>query len=114
MHFVVRFEPLPEKAGEFREEMLRVIERTRDESGCLSIRAFEALRDPLVFAIHSEWADEAAFELHAALPHTVRFLAAAEKLLSHPVQGLRTREIGAVHQPENADTFVSSSSQRGS
>jgi quinol monooxygenase YgiN len=37
--------------------------------------------------------DEAAFELHAQLPHTVRFLAAAEKLLPHPVQGLRTREI---------------------
>jgi hypothetical protein len=32
--------------------------------------------------------------LHATLPHTVRFLAAAEKLLSHPVQGLRLRQIG--------------------
>jgi quinol monooxygenase YgiN len=47
-----------------------------------------------VFAIHSEWVDEAAFERHAQLPHTVRFLEAAEKLLTHPVQGLRTREIG--------------------
>jgi quinol monooxygenase YgiN len=46
-----------------------------------------------VFAIHSEWVDEAAFELHAKLPHTVRFLQAAEKLLAHPVQGLRTRHI---------------------
>ena len=41
-------------------------------------------REPLVFAIHSEWADEASFELHATLPHTVRFLAAAETLLTHP------------------------------
>jgi quinol monooxygenase YgiN len=112
MHFIVRFEPLPRKAAEFREELLRVIERTRTESGCLSIRAFEAMRDPLVFAIHSEWVDEAAFEFHATLPHTVRFLAAAEKLLPHAVNGLRMREIGAVAHPENRDTFVSSTSQR--
>jgi len=77
----------------FREEMLRVIEPARTEIGCLAIRAFESLREPLVFAIHSEWVDEAAFELHARLPHTVRFLRAAEELLTHPVEGLRTREI---------------------
>jgi quinol monooxygenase YgiN len=47
-----------------------------------------------VFAVYSEWVDEASFELHATLPHTVRFLAAAEKLLTHPVQGLRLRHIG--------------------
>jgi len=79
---------------EFREELLRVVEATRAEIGCFAIRVFEALREPLVFAIHSEWVDEAAFELHAQLPHTVRFLGAAGKLLSHPVQGLRSREIG--------------------
>jgi quinol monooxygenase YgiN len=95
IHFLIRFEPLPGKAAEFREELLRVIECTRTERDCLSIRAFEALREPLVFAIHSEWTDEAAFERHAQLPHTVRFIAAAERLLPHPVEGLRLREIGA-------------------
>jgi quinol monooxygenase YgiN len=55
---------------------------------------FESLREPFLFAIHSEWADEAAFEGHAQLPHTVRFLATAEKLLTHPVHALRSREIG--------------------
>jgi quinol monooxygenase YgiN len=78
----------------FREELLRVVEPSRAEVGCLAIHVFESLREPFVFAIHSEWVDEAAFELHAQLPHTVRFLGAAETLLPHPVQGLRTREIG--------------------
>jgi quinol monooxygenase YgiN len=94
VHCFVRFEPMPGKAVEFREALLRVVEPTRAEIGCLAIHVFEALREPFVFAIHSEWADEAAFELHARLPHTVRFLGTTEKLLSHPVQGLRTREIG--------------------
>jgi quinol monooxygenase YgiN len=95
MHFIVRFEPQPGKEAEFRETMLRNLAPTRAEKGCLAIRGFETIREPLVFSIYSEWVDEAAFELHARLPHTVRFLQAAEKLLTHTVQGLRLREIGA-------------------
>jgi quinol monooxygenase YgiN len=91
---LVRFEPLAEKEMEFREELLRVVEPTRAETGCVAIHVFESLRSPFAFAIHSEWVDEAAFELHAQLPHTVRFLEAAARLLPHPVQGLRAREIG--------------------
>jgi len=93
MHFFVRFEPQPGKEAEFREAMLRNVGPTRAEVGCLSLRTFESIREPRTFAIHSEFVDEAAFELHARLPHTVRFLQAAEKLLTHPVQGLRTHEI---------------------
>ena len=94
MHCFVQFEPLPGKAVEFREELLRVSESSRSETGCVAMHVFESLREPLVFAIHSEWLDEAAFDLHARLPHTMQFLAAAEKLLTHPVEGLRTRPIG--------------------
>ena len=93
VHFLVSFEPRPEKAIEFREELLRVVEPSRAEPGCMAIHAFESLREPFRFAIHSEWVDEAAFERHAQLPHTVRFLQAAEELLSHEVGGLRTRWI---------------------
>jgi len=93
MHFIVRFEPQPGKEAEFREELRRVAVPSRAETGCLGLRIFESLHEPAMFAIHSEWADEAAFDLHATLPHTVRFLKAAEKLLTHPVQGLKSREI---------------------
>jgi quinol monooxygenase YgiN len=93
-HFIVRFEPAPGKEAAFRQELLRVVESSRAETGCLSNHVFESLREPIVFAIHSEWADEVAFEFHATLPHTVRFLAAAETLLTHSVHGLRLRHIG--------------------
>ncbi len=71
VHFFVRLEPLPGKEREFREQLLRVVEPTRTEIGCLPIYIFESLHEPIVFAIHSEWVDEAAFELHVQLPHTV-------------------------------------------
>lgn len=94
IHTFVRFEPLPGKETQFQEELLQVVEASRGEAGCLMIHAFESLREPRVFTIHSEWVDEAAFDLHAQLPHTVRFLGAVKDLLPHPVQGLRTRLIG--------------------
>lgn len=91
--FIVRFEPRPGHEMEFRKELLRVVEPTRAENGCLGIDVFESLRAPLEFAIHSEWVDEAAFDLHSQLPHTVRFIEAANQLLTHPVEGLRSRQI---------------------
>jgi quinol monooxygenase YgiN len=103
LHTIFRFEPLPGKESEFCDELLRVYESSRAEPGCLRIDVFESLREPFVFAIHSEWVDEASFEMHATLPHTVQFLQAAEALLKHPVQGLRLRQIrhyrSHQHQP---------------
>ena len=93
-HFMVRFDPLPGKAAEFREELLRVVELTRTEKGCVSIRALESVHEPAAFGIFSEWVDEAAFDLHVQMPHTARFIAAAEQLLGRPVEGLRSRVIG--------------------
>jgi quinol monooxygenase YgiN len=93
VHSMIRFEPLPGKGETFREELLRVSECTRAEPGCLGIDVFESLREPLIFAIHSEWLDEAAFERHANLPHTQRFLHAAANLLTNPIQGLRLRKL---------------------
>ena len=40
-HFIVRFEPLPGKEAAYREELLRVNEPSRAETGCLSFHVFE-------------------------------------------------------------------------
>ncbi len=90
---MIRFEPLPGNESEFRNEVLQVSELSRAEPGCLRLDVFESLREPFIFAIHSEWVDEASFELHASFPHTVRFLEAARELLAHPIQALRLRQI---------------------
>ena len=94
MHFFVRFEPKPGKEDEFRQALLRVNGPSRAEPGCIAIVVFESIHPPCVFTIHSEWVDEAAFEIHAKLPHTVEFLTAAKELLTQPVQGVRSQKIG--------------------
>jgi quinol monooxygenase YgiN len=67
---------------------------SRDEEGCLSLQVFQSTRDPRLFYIHSRWTSEAAFELHAELPHTVRFLEKVQPLIDHPLDVTRARAIG--------------------
>ena len=67
---------------------------SREEPGCLSIHAFRSIRDPRLFYIHSRWRDEAAFESHAGMPHTVRFIERVTPLIDHPLDVNRVHEMG--------------------
>jgi quinol monooxygenase YgiN len=49
------------------------------------------MRDPRLFFIHSRWVDEAAFQLHGQLPHTLRFLQRVDALLDQPREVARTQ-----------------------
>jgi quinol monooxygenase YgiN len=60
------------------------------EPGCLAIAPYRSVRDPRLFFIHSRWVDESAFDLHATLPHTVRFLTRVQGLIDHPLDVNRT------------------------
>jgi len=70
-----------------------VADPTRAEPACLSFHVFRSTRDARLFYIHSRWADEAAFETHAALPHTVRFLEQMEQLIDQPREVTRAKMI---------------------
>jgi len=54
-------------------------------------------RDPRLFYIHSRWKDETAFEHHAGLPHTIRFVARGEPLIDQPLDVMRAERIGSRH-----------------
>jgi quinol monooxygenase YgiN len=71
-----------------------VIKPTRSEAGCLGIQLFRSTRDPRLFYIHSRWVDEAAFELHATLPHTTEYIPRAETLIDHALDVTRAEVIG--------------------
>jgi quinol monooxygenase YgiN len=65
----------------------------RAEPGCLEMGIYRSVRDPRLFWIHSRWADEAAFEVHANLPNTDRFVERAEQLIDHPFDVTRSHSI---------------------
>ena len=63
-----------------------VVTATRAEAGCLFIESYQATRHAGLFHIHSVWVDEAAFNVHAGLPHTVHFLATVEVLIDPAIE----------------------------
>lgn len=79
-----RLHARPGRQREVHQAMFEVQGPTREEPGCLAYGAFRSIRDPGEFYIHSRWQDMAAFDRHAGLPHTVRFLETLEPLLDHP------------------------------
>jgi quinol monooxygenase YgiN len=89
-----RFHARPGAEGGAAEALLEVLAPTREEPGCLSIHAFRSTRDPRLLYIHSRWKDEAAFERHADLPHTRRFVERVEPLIDHALDVTRAGLIG--------------------
>jgi quinol monooxygenase YgiN len=74
------------------EAMRKVVNATREEAGCVEVHGFRSVRDPRLHYLHSHWADEASFEKHAKLPHTVGFLQQVEPLLDCPRDVTRTEK----------------------
>jgi quinol monooxygenase YgiN len=93
LHIFARFHAGPGNDKSVADALRDVLAPTRAEPGCLAIHAFRSIRDPHLFYIHSRWKDEAAFERHAGLPHTVRFIARVEPLIDHALDVNRTEQL---------------------
>jgi quinol monooxygenase YgiN len=89
-----RFHARPGSEGAVAEALLDVLGPSRAEPGCLGIHAFRSTRDPRLFYVHSRWQDEAAFDRHAGLPHTVRFVERMEPLIDHAFDVTRAERLG--------------------
>lgn len=88
-----RFHAREGKEDAVAAELRDVTGASRREAGCLFIEAYRATRDPRLFHIHSRWIDEAAFEVHAGLPHTVRFLERVQPLIDQPLEVSRAQPL---------------------
>ncbi len=94
LYIFARFYAREGRENDVAQALADVLPPSREESGCLSIHGYRSTRDARLFYIHSRWQDEAAFELHANLPHTVRFVERVESLIDHPLDVARTERIG--------------------
>ncbi|HVF17348.1 MAG TPA: putative quinol monooxygenase [Steroidobacteraceae bacterium] len=89
-----RFQVRPGAESAMEAAIRLVVDATRVEVDCIGIDAFRSTQDGTVFFIHSRWPNEAAFDLHATLPHTRSFLTAIEPLLTHARDITRTIRLG--------------------
>lgn len=90
----VRFHAAKGNEAAAAEALRAVVAATRQEAGCQHINAFQRIRDPQIFYIHSRWKSEEALQSHAQLPHTVSFLKQMDVLTDQPREAMRTELIG--------------------
>jgi quinol monooxygenase YgiN len=90
---IARFHARPGCEDAVAFALCQQVPETRSEPGCLAIAAFRSTREPGLFWIHSRWRDDAAFDVHAGLPRTRRFVADMELLIDHPFDAARARAI---------------------
>jgi quinol monooxygenase YgiN len=91
LYIFARFRAKPANQDAVEAALREVVPPTRAEAGCLGLNIFRSTRDPQLFYLHSNWVDEAAFDLHASLPHTVKFTETVGSLIDHKFDLTRTR-----------------------
>lgn len=89
LYIFVRLQARASREDAVKQALSEVVSPTSQEPGCIEVHAYRSTRDPQLFYIHSRWQDEAAFDLHATLPHTVRFIQTVEPLIDHPLEVTR-------------------------
>jgi quinol monooxygenase YgiN len=89
LFIIGRFHALPGKEDAVVAAFHKVAEPTRAEPGCRDFQQLRSTRNPGLLFVYSRWVDEAAFNRHAELPHTVEFLRTVEPLISHPLDVTR-------------------------
>jgi len=93
LHIIARFRARAGNEDAVEAAIRDVQIPTRKEPGCLAHHFYRSIRDPQLFFIHSQFKDEAAFDLHAELPHTVKFIETVERLIDHPLDVNRTEQV---------------------
>lgn len=90
IYIFARFHAKPGHESALETALHEIVPPTRAEAGCVGLNTFRSTRDPQLFYLHSRWVDEAAFDLHATLPHTVKFVETVRPLIDHEFDLTRT------------------------
>lgn len=68
-----------------KAELLKMIEPTRQEEGCIEYRLHQDNDDPAVFLFYENWQSAACVEQHTNSPHFKAYVAAVSDLIADKV-----------------------------
>ena len=88
-----RFHAAPGQEDRMAEVLRNQTRAVRLEPGCLFIQGCRSTREPQQFLLFSRWVDEPAFQVHADLPETDRFISRMETLSDRPVDVIRSKPV---------------------
>jgi quinol monooxygenase YgiN len=81
---MARITAQPDKVQELKAILLRIVEPTRAEDGCIRYELHQSDTDPVDFVFFEEWANSAAIAAHMQSAHVQEALSKAASLLAAP------------------------------
>lgn len=83
---IAKIRALPRHRAEVERELLKLVEPTRAEHGCINYDLHVSQHEPDVFVFYENWTDRAALDAHANSPHMNAWKARQRGLLAHAVE----------------------------
>ncbi len=77
------------------QELLKLINPTRTEPGCLDYVLFGDVEDENLFYMREAFLDRQAFDLHIASPHFQAFAAVKDELLEEPLRLIALKQLSS-------------------
>lgn len=81
---IARVTAKPGCEADVRRELLRLVEASRKEDGCINYDLHVSLDNPAQFVFYENWRDAAAHTAHHQTPHMQAWRARREPLLAGP------------------------------
>ena len=81
----------PDAIESIKPELLKLVEPTRAESGCINYTLHQDNADPAVFIFYETWENKAALEGHMNSDHFKSYIAAVDGMIQDKAVHLMTR-----------------------
>jgi len=82
---VAKVKARADRIEQVKQELLALVEPTRQEPGCIDYVLHQSADDPSVFLFYENWRSQADLDTHLQKPHLKQFLDKAGALLAEPL-----------------------------
>jgi quinol monooxygenase YgiN len=82
---VAHIKAKPGMEQRMQQDLLRLLEPTRSEAGCITFDLLIDRNDPTVFMLYENWENQAALDAHFEQPYVKLVLQAYEVTLAEPI-----------------------------
>ena len=82
-----------EKKEALRSALLKLIDPTRSEPGCITYTLLEDKNENGIFYMQEAFRDQAAFDAHIATPHFIDFASQMSDLMNEPIALIELQQV---------------------
>lgn len=82
----------PDAIGSLKSELLKLVEPTRHEQGCIEYRLHQENTDPAVFIFYENWENMACLKQHMESVHIKTYIESSQMMIAERTVHLLTEQ----------------------